>query len=38
MTLLGGIMLVFWLGAMLGLFVGALCACPKDDDSWRKPR
>jgi hypothetical protein len=32
MTLLGGIMLVFWLGAMLGLFVGAICAGPKDEE------
>jgi hypothetical protein len=32
MTLLGGIMIVFWLGAMLGLFVGAICAGPKDEE------
>jgi hypothetical protein len=37
MTLLGGIMIVFWLGAMLGLFVGAICATSKDDE-WPKPR
>jgi hypothetical protein len=37
MTVLGGIMLVFWLGAMLGLIVGALCAASKDDD-WPKSR
>lgn len=36
MTILGGIMLVFWLGAMAGLFIGALLAANDEDGDWRK--